>query len=140
MLDVLLHEKLSSPIKTSKRSACNVMIIEDDYVNYLMVEAVLKEIDIPCHRVNSLTDAALLDNSEHHFDIIIISESENDPQNGNLFYYLRNKHKAPVLLLKDREGGALDSHEDFKGIDGVILNYYDADYFKEIIDDLLSLY
>ncbi len=138
MLDVLLHKKSFYSYKTVRNTIFQILIIEDDYVNFLILEEMLSEIGISCQRVNTITDATLLCKFDSHFDAIIIGEKESCPIYKETVCFLHRKYKAPILVLMDREENEQYPHAEYEWIDGIILNNYDPDYFKELIEDILS--
>jgi response regulator RpfG family c-di-GMP phosphodiesterase len=134
----IYRRTLVQEMKYEEAPQCKVLVIDDDYVNFLYISEILGSINIKTLRVISI-DQAFADSIEYkNIDLLIISVSLALTSSEELINYIRRLYSAPVLFIDNGEHGNYGNKEIVEWADGIISFNTDTEHFSEIIADMLN--
>ena len=114
-----------------------VLVIEDDYVSFLLLNEMLSSLDISVIRLNTLEEALQEKGLCQSVNLIIINISLTCTARIGAIECLRNIYDVPVIVADGNEQKGFRYEEMVEWADGVLSLSDDKDYFSETISDML---
>ncbi len=78
-----------------------VLVIEEDYVNYLLIEELILSAGGNVYRVLDINEAVDFLGSIHHIDLIVINISLILATQNEIVHYLKKEYSVPVVVVLD---------------------------------------
>lgn len=78
-----------------------VLVIEEDYVNFLLIEESISLLGGHVSRAINLNEATKAMSSISRVDLIIINNSLTSGHQNEIVHYLKEKYSVPVVVLID---------------------------------------
>ena len=116
---------------------CRVLLVEDDYVSFKLIENSLNGCGAIIDRSNSLEEALSNSYANKMYDLLIVNISLTCVAHFSAIGYLKGVFSVPVLAIDNGENDL--RHEEIGDWADCIFNLYnETDLFTETISDMLS--
>lgn len=82
-------------------SLCNktVLVVEDDYVNFLLIKEIFESAKMQVRRAISINDAVDSVLLHSNVDLIIINNSLTWSAHSEIIHYLKEEYSVPVVVM-----------------------------------------
>ena len=130
-------KNITGIIKRNVIPTCRVLLIEDDYVSYKLLEYSLNNYGADIVRSNSLEEALFLSDTSENFDLLIVNISLTCAAHFSAMEYLKGVFSVPVLAIDKGENKDLRQHEIVNWADCIFNLFDDTELFTETISDML---
>jgi CheY-like chemotaxis protein len=126
-------------LKHSVFQDCKVLVIEDDYVNYLLISEMLSGSNIHISRALSLDDAIKQKERFHFINLLIINISLTCGAQRSAIDFLKEAYSVPVLVVDSGDRRNIRYKEIVDWADGILDLNIDSEYYIETISDMLGV-
>ena len=116
----------------------NVLVVEEDYVNYLFVKEVLSALKLKVIRAITLEDAILHPPMNQSIDLLIVNISLTCAAQMSVINFLREIYSVPVVVVDGDDENCVRYQEIVDWVDGIISLNTDTEHFAETIYDMLN--
>lgn len=134
-----IQEKLTTPLRAKTLIGKNILIVEEDYVNFLLLKDIFSSTGCQVIRTINIDVAVEYVLMKNNVDLIIVNNSLTCGTQSEIVHYLKKEYSVPVVvMIEESAGGSSRFQKVVEWVDCAVSIDSDSDSLIEIFSELTN--